>query len=67
MIWNILVLFSHILNVLTGGSMYEPFSARCYKEGLKYEKWVNSLFFWEKEHCKNAYDNNMKQIIEFIN
>ena len=46
--------------------MYEPLSSRCHRESPIGEKIINSLFFWDKDHCKNTYLNTIRDIKEFI-
>jgi len=52
--------FSRFLNVMIGGSEYESLSARAYRAGN--EKWINWIFFWQKNHCRGAYNNGLKRM-----
>ena len=45
------------------GSIYQTFSARCHIEGRRgsvewqrRERYVNKLFFWADDHCKDAWE-----------
>lgn len=59
---------------LLNGNPDESISARCYREGViigkpKWEKWhnrIDKLFFWEKEHCMNAYLVDLKHARELV-
>lgn len=62
-------LFSSFLNVLfLRGHPSETISGRCYREGILLNKsnWsmgykiVNTIFFWETDHCKGAHDQDVE-------
>lgn len=64
---QILILMSHILNVIAGGKRHEPFSARCHRENLKLpKKIINTIFFLESDHCRIAYRNNVKLMKQLL-
>jgi hypothetical protein len=50
------------VNVLCDGYADETLSARAYRNKDKSKKWnffmrvFNKIFFWQKEHCKSAYE-----------
>jgi hypothetical protein len=54
--------FSQFLNVLLlNGHPNESISGRCYGEPWpRTMKIVNWLFFWQQNHCKSAYLNDVK-------
>lgn len=62
-IFTNLSMLSHVLNTLTGGSRFYTFSARTYycSQMLRLKNWnyiekaINTLFFWETEHCKTEF------------
>jgi len=43
------------VNALLGGSPDETLSARCHREDLAIKRLVNLLFFWQNDHCYQAY------------
>jgi hypothetical protein len=47
------------VNVLTGGYADETLSARCYREDLWLRPWINALFFWQRDHCQSAFQNEL--------
>ena len=57
-LWNWLVLFSHMLNVLVfNGDPQESLSARSYREQMWTERYIDAFFllFGEEYHCMNAH------------
>lgn len=51
-----------LLNTLLGGWPDETLSSRCYRwarDGVRTWpcKFVDGLFFWQKEHCKSSYES----------
>lgn len=60
---QVLIALDQLLNALIGGMADESISARAYRNDSKTGKrrWriarrvIDALFFWEPEHCKNAY------------
>lgn len=52
---------SQLANVLLlGGHPNESVSGRSYREVWPSLKWINRLFFWQVNHCKSAYTNDLK-------
>lgn len=55
------VALDQLLNAVTGGWADETLSARCWRKRAN-RKWnrarkiLDALFFWQKAHCKEAYD-----------
>lgn len=48
------------LSVLTGGYADETLSARAYRrKWVLGQKLINMLFFWQVNHCKTAYENEI--------
>ncbi len=48
--------FSQLLNVIAGsGYADEAFSAFAHRVGGWRRTLVNSLFFWQDDHCRDAY------------
>lgn len=57
-LWNWLVLFSHLLNVLLfNGDPQESLSARSYREQMWTERYIDAFFrlFGERRHCFYSY------------
>lgn len=56
------------INVLLGGYADETLSARAYRRDWKiFQRLINRLFFWQENHCKQAFDNELarKQSLRF--
>lgn len=68
-LWNwfvsLLIAFDQFVNTLFGGHPDETFSASCYRKRGNFWGWwlsyhfVNTLFFWQENHCKEAYENEL--------
>ena len=58
-LWNA---WSQLLNVaLLGGHPNESISGRCHREPWpRTKRVVNTMFYWQKDHCKSAYTNDIK-------
>ena len=57
-LWNWLVLFSHILNVLVfNGDPQESLSARSWREQMWTQRYIDAFFrlFGEEHHCLNSH------------
>lgn len=61
-----LIAASQLLNALTGGQPDETTSSRTYRMYLKGNKFalvfihvVDTLFFFQPEHCKGAYQDEL--------
>lgn len=59
-LWNWLVLFSHLLNVLSGGDPQESLSGRSYRQKLWTRKYIDLFFLIitggvEQNHCLMAH------------
>lgn len=57
-----LIAVDQLLNTLLGGWPDETLSSRCYRwarDGVRTWpcKFVDGLFFWQKEHCKSSYES----------
>jgi hypothetical protein len=46
--------------VLLLGHPNESISGRSHREGWKVKKIINAIFFWQVDHCKSAYTNDLK-------
>lgn len=65
---NTMSALSQLVNAFAlGGNQNETVSARCYRQGVlkgdskwrKLRKRVDSLFFWEKHHCRESYKSDL--------
>lgn len=59
---RLLIAMDQLVNVLLNGSPDETLSSRAWRMQLKqqpYSGWlaraINSLFFWQANHCRGAY------------
>ncbi len=66
--WNIFIALTQLLNTLTGGWPDESTSSRVYRlsqAGMPRAKVIHAaidkLFFWQRNHCKSAYDEERKR------
>lgn len=50
-------LSSYPNRLLLKGRKHETLSSRAYREQLFIERWINRLFFLQKEHCLHSYLN----------
>lgn len=61
--FQIAVAFDQFLNTLFGGWADETLSARLYRRALRGKplgaKLVNFLFFFQADHCKEAYESEI--------
>ena len=62
--FQIAVAFDQLVNAVFGGYADETISSRshrAYVDGKR--KWtrnvINAMFFWQKDHCKEAYESEM--------
>lgn len=59
---NVLIGVDQLLNTLFRGWPDETLSSRCWRwdrDGVRHWpcRLVDSLFFWEKEHCRESYES----------
>jgi hypothetical protein len=67
-LFQVLIAFDQLLNTLLGGQADETLSARAHRMRMKRHKWwgwtaraIDLLFFWQKEHCKTAYESELQR------
>jgi hypothetical protein len=53
---NNLIAIDQLINAILGGSPDETLSAYAWRNQDWRYKFINALFFWQENHCKNAYD-----------
>lgn len=61
---QVLIAIDQLFNTLLWGYADETLSARAHRHALKGdrewpEKIINFLFFWQKDHCKQAYQSEI--------
>lgn len=64
-LWNLLLWIDQGLNVLIGsGWPDEMLSAYAHRKGGWRRTFINGLFFWQEDHCRDAYwtERNKKQL-----
>ncbi len=57
---NLAIAFDQLLNALFNGACDETLSARAHRLSIERERhWpkriLNAIFFWQDDHCKEAY------------
>ena len=67
--YHTVIALDQLCNALAGGAADETFSSRCYRGAKLSDKpkkrwrfWytlVNKLFWWQKDHCKSAYESEV--------
>lgn len=58
---------SQLANVLLlQGHPNESISGRCHREGWRFKKVVNAIFFWQADHCRGAYSKDLKWANEYL-
>lgn len=64
---RIIAAFSQFLNTLGGGHQNESISSRAYRrKWTKVEQFINLVIFWEYDHCKNSYLNDLEYARNFL-
>jgi hypothetical protein len=67
---QLLISIDQVFNAIFGGMADETLSARAYRKKSVSKKWyiaykvINKIFFWQKDHCYEAYlsEMNRKQL-----
>ncbi len=52
--------------VLLLGHPNESVSGRSHRENWRLKKLINAILFWQVDHCKSAYDNDLKWAKTYI-
>lgn len=66
-VFQVLVSVDQFFNTLLGGYADETLSARAYRhaEIKKDRRWpmalIDAIFFWQDEHCKQAYESELER------
>lgn len=64
---QVLIALDQFVNTLLWGYADETLSSRAYRhaEIKKDRRWpmviINALFFWQKDHCKSAYESEVER------
>ena len=64
--FQVLVAIDQLVNTLFCGMADETLSARAWRHHLKGErtwlvKLIDTLFFWQKDHCRTAYESEVER------
>ncbi len=57
---------SHFCNVIISGTINESVSGRAHRKKSKWEKVINKLAFFDKDHCRVSHYNDVKQALDFL-
>lgn len=67
-IFQVLIALDQLLNTLLCGRADETLSARAHRMRMKRHKWwgwtarcIDLLFFWQADHCKTAYESELRR------
>jgi len=63
---NLLSAFSQLCNALIGGHSNESISGRSYREGWALATIINSVLFWQNNHCRGAHNKDVEWAKDFI-
>lgn len=62
---NLLIAIDQLINTWFGGSPDETLSSRAYRH-RESKPWayklINMLFFWQEDHCRDAYLAEMERL-----
>ena len=63
--FQVLIAIDQLFNTLLGGYADETISSSAHRRKLKgkplLSKLINLLFFWQADHCKDAYESEMER------
>ena len=64
--FNVAVAFDQLMNALFNGSCDETLSSRAYRLHIERSrsipyKLINLLFFWQTDHCQEAYTSEIER------
>ena len=65
--FQVLIAIDQLVNTLIGGMADETLSSRAYRHYIDgSRKWpakfINFLFFWQKDHCREAYESEINRV-----
>lgn len=58
--------FSELLNACIGGHNNETLSGRAYRTKSSWEPLINTVFFWQENHCKKSHLDDVKWAYDFL-
>jgi hypothetical protein len=72
-----MTLYQYIKNIVSASSQWcnvvfflghpnESISGRSYRKSWQAKKFINAVFFWQVDHCKSAYTNDLKWAQAYI-
>ena len=53
--------FDQFLNTLLGGYADETLSARAHRTRSPMEHFIDTLLFWDEDHCRNSYQSEIQR------
>lgn len=63
---RIFAALSELTNAAIGGHNNETLSGRAYRTKSKYVPIINSIFFWQVNHCKTSHEDDIEWAKEFL-
>ena len=61
-LWHLLIWFDQGVNVIVGsGYADEMYSSFAHRKGGTIRRIVNALFFWQKDHCLDAFQTELQR------
>lgn len=58
---------SQLVNTLFGGHPNESISGRAWREQRPWRIWIDRLLWFDKDHCKTSYENDLKYAKQIVN
>lgn len=52
---HVLIAADRLVNTIFGGRVGETLSSRAYREQWKIRPLIDTVFFWEVNHCEESY------------
>ena len=65
---QVLIAIDQLANTLLGGWADETLSSRAWRQHKRKKRWyimkniIEVIFFWQKEHCKSAYESERNRL-----
>ena len=60
-ITQVLVAIDQLFNALLGGYADETLSARAHRQNDWRRAVINSIFFWQEDHCAESYESEVER------
>lgn len=64
---QVIIAFDQLVNAIFGGWADETLSSRAWRQRERKKRWaiamktIDVLFFWQKDHCKTAYESELQR------